>query len=110
MKKSIFRLSTFAYVFGVFSITMSMVPVFAAESEAGAAIGSMMMLCIICCSVLIAFLIPFAFAYWVYNDAVKNNVENPMLWAVVTFFFTLIGLLIYLLAIRPDAIKSAEGK
>lgn len=110
MKKSVFRLSTYAYVFGAFTIAASLVPVFAADPDTGAAFGSMIMLCVICCSVLVSLLIPFAFAYWVYKDAVKNKVDSPMLWALITFFFTLIGLLIYLLAIRPDAIKRMEEK
>lgn len=37
---------------------------------------------------------------FVYNDAVKNNVENPGLWALVTFLTGVIGILIYFLAIR----------
>jgi hypothetical protein len=48
-------------------------------------------------------------AYVVYTDAKKNNVDNPALWAVLTFFFNLLGILIYFLAIRPDAIRKMEG-
>lgn len=63
---------------------------------------------LVCCC--IGLIINIALAYLVYSDAKKNNVENGMLWAVVTFFFTLIGLLVYFLAIRPEAMKKGGHK
>ncbi len=63
-----------------------------------------------CCIACVPLVILVALAYYVYKDAQKNNVENAALWAVLTFFTGLIGLLIYFLAIRPDAIKKMESK
>lgn len=60
----------------------------------------------LCCGLLIAG----GIAYFVYSDAKKNNVENPVLWAVITFFTGLIGLLIYFLAIRPKATEGTPAK
>lgn len=54
------------------------------------------------------FIINLALAYYVYNDAVKMKIDNPMLWAIVTFFFNVIGLVIYYLGIRQDAIRKQE--
>jgi hypothetical protein len=70
----------------------------ATAADAGAATFSLL---ITCCCIVLGFLINFVIAYLVYKDAVKNNVENPILWAILTFFFTLVGLLVYFLAIRP---------
>jgi len=36
-------------------------------------------------------------AYWVYRDANRRNMDNALLWGVVTFVLGLIGLVIYLL-------------
>lgn len=62
--------------------------------------------CLACC---IPFLISAVLAYIVYKDAKKNNVENGALWAIVTFLFSVIGLLVYYLAIRPEALKKSGG-
>ncbi len=35
-------------------------------------------------------------SYLVYKDAKKNNVDNPILWALLTFFLGLLGVLLYL--------------
>lgn len=56
----------------------------------------------VCC---IALIVPLVCAFVVYRDAEKNNVENGILWAVLSFLFPLIGLLIYFLAIKPEAMK-----
>lgn len=77
------------------------------DEEAGA-IGLIFSLLIICCVVIFSFAVPFGFAVWVYKDANKYEVENAFLWALLTFFFTLIGVLVYFLAIRPDYKKKFE--
>lgn len=48
------------------------------------------------CFVLIWILIP----NWVYQDARKRHLKNPLAWAIVAFFSHLFGLLIYILS-RP---------
>lgn len=58
-----------------------------------------------CCIFFCAWAIPAILAYIVYQDAVKNSVDSPILWGLLTFFTGWIGLLVYFLAIRPDAIK-----
>lgn len=78
-----------------------------AAADATVGIGVMALYVCICC---VALIVPLGLAIWVYKDAEKNHVENGILWAILTFFFTLIGLLVYLLAIRPEAIKKMEGK
>lgn len=35
-------------------------------------------------------------AAWVYSDASSNGVDLPIVWAIVTFFMPIVGLLIYL--------------
>jgi len=56
-------------------------------------------------------IIVIALAYYVYKDAVKYEVENPGLWALLTLFTGgVIGILIYFLAIRPEAVKKMEAK
>ena len=53
-----------------------------------------------CFCYLIGFVIEVALTWWVYNDAKKRGNPNAVLWAVVTFFLGLIGLLIYILVGR----------
>ena len=43
------------------------------------------------------FLINFGLAYLIYRDAKSKNVDNPILWFVVVFFFTIPGIIIYLI-------------
>jgi len=62
-----------------------------------------------CCSVVVGLAIMIGMTYWVYKDAKKNRVENEILWAAITFFTGIIGLLIYVLAIRPEAVKKMGG-
>src|SRR5436305_1984072 len=50
-----------------------------------------------CFCYLIGLVIDIAITYWVYTDAKKRGNPNAVLWAVVTFFFTLIGLILYVL-------------
>src|SRR5690606_27109507 len=61
------------------------------------------------CICLIPLVIGAILAVVVYKDAKKNNVENPILWAILTFLFSIIGLLVYFLAIRPEAIRRNSG-
>lgn len=56
-------------------------------------IGLVMWCCIMAC----ALIIPVALAFFVYKDAQKSGTDNPTLWALLTFFFGLIGLLLYFL-------------
>ena len=46
---------------------------------------------------LIGLAIAIGLTYFVYTDAKKRGMDNPALWAVLTFFTGLIGLIIYLL-------------
>ena len=52
------------------------------------------------CCIGLMWLLWAGLAYWVYKDAQKHNVDNAVLWAILTFFFGLIPLVIYLAAIR----------
>ncbi len=63
----------------------------------------------ICCGAVIGLAIQIGITYWVYKDAKKNKAGNEVLWAVITFFTGLLGLLIYALAIRPEAVRNAQG-
>lgn len=63
-----------------------------------------------CCVLCIPLIIVLALAYYVYKDATKYEVENPILWALLTLFTGVIGLLIYFLAIKPEAVKKMEAK
>ncbi len=62
-----------------------------------------------CCGILLGLAIQFGLTYWVYKDAKKNKADNEVLWALITFFTGLIGLLIYVLAIRPEAVRKMGG-
>ncbi len=75
---------------------------------AGSAFG-LGIVAIWCCALLVPAIICIVMAYYVYNDAKKNNIENGPLWALLTLFTSLIGLLIYLLAIKPEALKKQGG-
>ncbi|SRR5260221_5752266 len=85
----------------------------AAAGMAAAGVGSIFSIlfsCFYCLLCTVPFILLIALAIYVYNDAVKYNVDTPILWALVTFFFPVVGLLIYFLAIRADAIKAMEAK
>jgi len=58
---------------------------------------------IVCCVVLIVLIFWIFITYWVYKDATKRNVENPILWALLTFFLSWIGLIIYFLVGRNQS-------
>lgn len=55
-----------------------------------------------------ALIINLFFAWVVYKDAIRNNVENPLIWALLTFIFNVMGLLVYYLGIKPDAVRAQE--
>ncbi len=46
---------------------------------------------------------------WVHNDAKARNMDTPVLWLILVFFLSLIGLVIYLLA-RPSGEKVPCGQ
>lgn len=81
----------------------------AGAAATGVALGTTSLI-VICCSLILAFAVNFAIAWFVYKDAKKHKIDNAMLWSIICFFFTLLGLIVYLAAIRPDAIRAAEGK
>lgn len=78
----------------------------AATGLAGMAYGlNFLMLCCFCCIPVILSIVLFIF---VYKDTQKYNIENGIIWAILAF--TWVGLLIYLLAVRPDAVREFEKK
>ncbi len=79
------------------------------NSAAAASVG-FGVIALYCCIACIPLIILVALAVFVYKDAEKYKVENGALWAVLTFFTGLVGLLIYFLAIRPDYVKKMESK
>ena len=48
-------------------------------------------------------------AYWVYSDAKKRGNPNALLWAILTFFFTLLGLILYFLIGRNQGTAGPTG-
>lgn len=68
--------------------------------------GFTLMYVCFCC---VAILVPIACAVIVYKDAMKFKIDNAVLWAVLAFFFPIIGLLVYFLAIKPDAVRKQGG-
>jgi len=81
----------------------------AASDAAAATAGLGFSVVWLCCVCIVPLVVGGILAYVVYNDAKKNNVENAALWAVITFFFSVIGLLVYYLAIKPEAMKKQSG-
>jgi hypothetical protein len=63
----------------------------------------------ICCGFIFYFGIDILLAFLVYRDAQKNKVDNAVLWAILTLFFNLVIILVYFLAIRPEAIRKLEA-
>lgn len=63
-----------------------------------------------CCILCIPLIVVVALAYYVYKDANKYEVDNAGLWALLTLVTGVIGLLIYFLAIKPEAVKKMEAK
>ncbi len=76
------------------------------DATSGAAAGVFGITALLsCCIPLLVLIVSVVLAVIVYKDAQKNKVENPILWALLTLFFSLIGALVYFLAIKPDAVK-----
>jgi len=46
------------------------------------------------------FIIAIIFAYFVHRDAVRRRIPNPEVWVLIVLIFSLIGLIVYLLARR----------
>ena len=46
---------------------------------------------------LFGFLINFLIAYLVYNDARKKGDQNAVLWFIIVFFSTILGVILYLI-------------
>ena len=59
--------------------------------------GSGALLVLYCLCILVIFAVQLGVVYWVYQDARKRGNPNAVLWAVLTFFSTLIGLILYLI-------------
>lgn len=81
---------------------------YAADAAAGSAFfgGLTIFYICLCC---ISLIVPIVCAVIVYKDANKNSIENAVIWALVSFFFPIIGILIYFLAIKPDAMKKQQS-
>jgi len=62
---------------------------------------------LLCCCVM--YLVFIGIGIWVYKDAKKHNIDNAAVWAILCVFFTVIGLLIYFLVPRAEAMKKMEG-
>lgn len=50
---------------------------------------------------LIAIALPITIGYLIYKDAVKHNIENPMLWAIISGI-TWIGIILYFVINKRD--------
>lgn len=50
-----------------------------------------------CLIMIVSYGVLFAISYIVYRDAKKNNIDNPILWGLLTFFTGLIGIVLYFL-------------
>jgi hypothetical protein len=64
------------------------------SAAAGLFVGGTLLFTCLC--IAISFAIAAAIAYWVYNDAKKRGNPNAVVWAILTFISTLIGLVLYL--------------
>lgn len=77
-----------------------------AEAAAGIMAGFGLVFAIIGCVITIIWIVV---TVLVFKDAKKHSVENPVLWAVLTFFLSWLGLLIYFLVPRKKAIEAEKG-
>jgi len=66
-------------------------------SQAAGAIGTIGF--VIACLFIIIWI---GVCIWVYKDAKKRNISNPILWALLTYFLLVVGLIVYLLAGRKS--------
>ena len=48
------------------------------------------------------FIIDLLLAYVVYKDAISNNSPNALVWAIIVFFTSLLGILLYVLLRSPQ--------
>lgn len=76
-----------------------------AAGVAGLGFGVVYMLCICCVPLIISSVV----AYLVFKDAKKHNIDNAAVWALLCFFFNVIGVLVYFLVPRAEAMKKKEG-
>lgn len=100
------------YFFTLLLLTFSLNTVFANPSSTNSGdAGAFMALFVfgfyaLCCLVI---LIPqIAFAIWVYKDAKKLNVDNPILWAILSFMFFPLLTIVYYMVIRKEAKQKLE--
>jgi len=78
--------------------TSTVAPTEVSEEQAKAACG-------VCAGIgmlvpLIGLAISIGIAYWIYKDATRRGDKNAVLWAVLGFFLSILGLIIYVVA-RP---------
>ena len=59
-------------------------------------------------SSIIGLVIAGAAAGWVFTDAKKNNMDNGVIYAIVTFIFLIVGLPLYLWK-RSQHLKAVGG-
>jgi hypothetical protein len=85
-----------ALLFGLLSAGLPMAA-FAQTTDDGSGAAAIFTLICTCFIMIIGLVIPIGLAYWVYKDAQKMANPNAVLWAVLTFFTTLLGLILYLL-------------
>lgn len=69
-------------------------PATASQIAGAFGIGTFVIVCI-------AIIVQIVLTVWVYKDAKKRN-ANAALWAILTFLFGIIGLIVYLLAGRKS--------
>lgn len=100
------KLSLFALQVPLFAVLFTGT-VLADDATDEAAAGFSFLL--FCCFSIIGLALPLGLAFFVYSDAKKNNIENDVLWALVTFFTGVIGILIYFLVIRKQALEKNAG-
>lgn len=81
------------------------------DAAAGASFGAFSFLftsffsLIYCLACFVPFIVLIVVGILIYKDAVKYNVEPPILWALVCMFFPPFGILIYFIGPRADQIR-----
>jgi hypothetical protein len=108
-RREIMRGTRFASGFLFLSVLISIMSSMNAlgqETDGGA--DDLGALNIICCLLNGVILIVWVMvALWAKNDAQRRGIDNPALWGIVVFLAGIVGLIIYLLVIRP---KGTEPK